>query len=245
MDIHRPKPWHGLREFLKEYVIIVVGVLTALGAEQTVELIHTAYKATEAETAVREEFARNVALIQDRLNVSDCNREQFKAVDRLLIATPPDQPVAPMPYAFIFSRPFSWPQWESAVSTGIAGHFPEERRGLYRRIYGNAGGYRSFDASEAVELDAAAKLRTLRLPARKLDAATREGLLQAAAQAEYQEERIAHNAADLLIDVGALHLPPPKFAGRTKLFGPEAAKTCMEKVLAEEAAMPPLPAPKP
>ena len=37
MDIHKPKPWHGVREFLKEYVIIVVGVLTALAAEQGVE----------------------------------------------------------------------------------------------------------------------------------------------------------------------------------------------------------------
>src|SRR6185437_10385130 len=40
MDIHKPKPWHGLREFLKEYVIIVVGVLTALGAEAVVEWAH-------------------------------------------------------------------------------------------------------------------------------------------------------------------------------------------------------------
>ncbi len=40
MDIHKPKPWHGFREFLKEYVIIVVGVLTALGAEQGVEWLH-------------------------------------------------------------------------------------------------------------------------------------------------------------------------------------------------------------
>ena len=40
MDIHKPKPWHGWREFLKEYVIIVVGVLTALAAEQAVEWLH-------------------------------------------------------------------------------------------------------------------------------------------------------------------------------------------------------------
>ena len=40
MDLHKPKPWHGVREFLKEYVIIVVGVLTALGAEQLVEQLH-------------------------------------------------------------------------------------------------------------------------------------------------------------------------------------------------------------
>jgi hypothetical protein len=37
MDIHKPKPWHGLREFLKEYAIIVVGVLTALAGEQAVD----------------------------------------------------------------------------------------------------------------------------------------------------------------------------------------------------------------
>ena len=40
MDIHKPKPWHGLREFLKEYLIIVVGVLTALAAEAGVEWLH-------------------------------------------------------------------------------------------------------------------------------------------------------------------------------------------------------------
>ena len=40
MDIHKPKPWHSFREFLKEYLIIVVGVLTALGAEQAVEWLH-------------------------------------------------------------------------------------------------------------------------------------------------------------------------------------------------------------
>jgi hypothetical protein len=30
MDIHKPKPIHNWREFLKEYAIIVLGVLTAL-----------------------------------------------------------------------------------------------------------------------------------------------------------------------------------------------------------------------
>ncbi len=34
-DIEIHKPRHGLREFLTEYLIIVVGVLTALAAEQT------------------------------------------------------------------------------------------------------------------------------------------------------------------------------------------------------------------
>jgi hypothetical protein len=40
MDIHKPKPWHGVREVLKEVGTIVVSVLIALGAEQAVEAIH-------------------------------------------------------------------------------------------------------------------------------------------------------------------------------------------------------------
>src|SRR5947209_13236270 len=53
MDIHKPKPWHGLREFLKEYVIIVVGVLTALAFEQAVEWLHWRHVTQQTEENLR------------------------------------------------------------------------------------------------------------------------------------------------------------------------------------------------
>jgi hypothetical protein len=34
MDIHTPKSRHGLRAFLKEHLVTVVGVLTALAAAE-------------------------------------------------------------------------------------------------------------------------------------------------------------------------------------------------------------------
>ena len=40
MDIHKPKPWHGRSEFLKEIGTIVIGVLIAIGGEQLVEMLH-------------------------------------------------------------------------------------------------------------------------------------------------------------------------------------------------------------
>jgi hypothetical protein len=40
MEFHKPKPIHNWREFLKEYAIIVLGVATALAAEQGVEWLH-------------------------------------------------------------------------------------------------------------------------------------------------------------------------------------------------------------
>jgi hypothetical protein len=51
MEIHKPEPWRGWREFLKEYLIIVVGVLTALGGEQVVEQLHWQHVVHEAREA--------------------------------------------------------------------------------------------------------------------------------------------------------------------------------------------------
>src|SRR5579864_8492117 len=63
MDIHKPKPWRGVREFLKEYVIIVVGVLTALAGEQLVETIHRNTELTETREALRQEIAENAGIV--------------------------------------------------------------------------------------------------------------------------------------------------------------------------------------
>jgi hypothetical protein len=55
MDIHKPKPWRSAREFLKEYLIIVVGVLTALAGEQTVESVHRHTEGSALRTDLHEE----------------------------------------------------------------------------------------------------------------------------------------------------------------------------------------------
>jgi len=56
MEIHKPKPWHGLREFLNEYLIIVIGVLTALAAEQAVEALRVGSEVREARAAIHAEM---------------------------------------------------------------------------------------------------------------------------------------------------------------------------------------------
>lgn len=55
MEIHKPKPWHGLREFLKEYGIIVLGVLTAIALEQTVETFHRRAESAELRESLERE----------------------------------------------------------------------------------------------------------------------------------------------------------------------------------------------
>jgi hypothetical protein len=59
MDIHKPKPWHGLRELLKEIGIIVVGVLIALAAEQFADRIHWSHKVAELRRSMTVELAED------------------------------------------------------------------------------------------------------------------------------------------------------------------------------------------
>ena len=56
MDIHKPKPWHGSREFMKEIGTIVIGVLIALAAEQGVEAIHWSHKVDDAHVRLHREL---------------------------------------------------------------------------------------------------------------------------------------------------------------------------------------------
>lgn len=92
MEIHKPKSWHGWREFLKEYGIIVVGVLTALAAEQLVESLHSDLKVRRAEAAMRLELAENDgAQAYARVLVSNCLEEQIKRVHDGAGKLPPEE----------------------------------------------------------------------------------------------------------------------------------------------------------
>jgi hypothetical protein len=67
MEIHKPKPIHNWREFLKEYAIIVIGVLTALAAEQAVEWLHWQGEVKAARQAIFAEMATNSKFFTSRL----------------------------------------------------------------------------------------------------------------------------------------------------------------------------------
>ena len=72
MDIHKPKPWHGWAEFLKEIGTIVIGVLIALGAEQTVEWLHRSAEIRETREAINEELVGNVTVAEVLLYEDRC-----------------------------------------------------------------------------------------------------------------------------------------------------------------------------
>jgi hypothetical protein len=131
---HTPKLWHGWREFLREYLIVVVGVLTAAAVGLAVDWLHRREEVTEARRALRAEIAENaqlaVILIEEEhclgvmenyaIDVGNGLREPFATS---AAKTPPVGIPAPVTST-----------WD-VVKAGAASRMPFEERVAYSRFY--------------------------------------------------------------------------------------------------------------
>ena len=132
MDIHLPKPFHNWREFLKEYGIIVLGVLTALGLEQAIESWHEREQTVETRHAIEAEIRQGIATANILAETQTCRRQQLKAlaiavgkgsregVQRLLAQS-----------RALPSIRFSDAAWTTALATGVANRLDREERSRY------------------------------------------------------------------------------------------------------------------
>jgi len=84
MDLHKPKPWHGWRDFLKEFATIVLGVSVALAAEQGVEWLHWQGEVKAARQAIHDEMIANNRYFQRRIAIAPCMDRQVAEAGRIL-----------------------------------------------------------------------------------------------------------------------------------------------------------------
>jgi hypothetical protein len=145
MDIHKPKPWHGVREFLKEYAIIVVGVLTALGGEQVVENLHWQEKVRRAEEAEKPELQALYFAAYERNRTYPCREQRIDQLKAALLAAQGEwTPLPPMKILgrdvalATVSRGWRDQVWRSVVADGTASHLPSAREQLYADVMGQA-----------------------------------------------------------------------------------------------------------
>ena len=133
MDIHKPKPWRGLREFLKEYAIIVVGVLTALAAEQVAEWAHRTEEVAQARAALHREIALDAMLAANGAREDGCYRD-------LLLQYAAWAKGGPKP-AIVLSHlslpDVRTPVWDVVKSTAVANMDLDERF-AFASFYGQA-----------------------------------------------------------------------------------------------------------
>lgn len=87
MNFHMPKPLHGWREFFHEIVIIVLGVLLALGLEQLVSSFNNRSSAAETRSNIRSELAQNLRLLLRRQRTGDCVERRMQEIAAFLNAS--------------------------------------------------------------------------------------------------------------------------------------------------------------
>ncbi len=135
VEIHRPKPWRGWREFLKEYGIIALGVLTALAAEQAVEALHHREIVSRGEDALRDNFARFVAFRVSTDLEAPCMAARAAELRGVLDAAGKTRRlgrVGPIPQPV--PVPWQIDTWEAMVASGAAPYLPQNKTVLYSRI---------------------------------------------------------------------------------------------------------------
>lgn len=136
MDIHKPKLWHGLGEFLKEYAIIVIGVLTALAAEQAVEAVHEHRAAQDSREAIYREIRQNLSFMKGRLMTQACVGKRLDEIGSLL-AKAGEGPMASPPKWV--GQPSTWfmasQRWEVATGSGHASLFDADEQDRLANVY--------------------------------------------------------------------------------------------------------------
>jgi len=181
VDIHKPKPWHGLREFLKEYLIIVVGVLTALGAEQIAEGLRWRHDVAEARQELRYELGSNVLLTRGLAAKADCVDRRLDELGAILAEASKSGRLPPT--GFIgqpISPTYLQDAWDAQKSGQAVAHFsPDELEAIGRVYRFIDGGRRRIEQEDA----AWTTLQAVSGPGRRLDPETEGRLFEALGEA--------------------------------------------------------------
>ena len=177
MDIHKPKPFHGWREFLKEYGIIVLGVLTALSLEQAVEWVHWQEQVHVAEEAMRNELLfDNGPEIYQRAAMHPCVIAGLDAIRASVESNAPRaEVVRAIDRYWIQVLTYDSIAASAVSASGLADHMRPDRRETYAMIYAAMPPMQKVSEEERQDY---ARLRAVRRTGGALSAGEGEELLR-------------------------------------------------------------------
>ena len=195
MDIHKPKPFHNFREFLKEYGIIVLGVLTALGLEQAIESWHWREETAAARDALRRDAADNLSAALTRSRQQPCVDRRLEEIAAILSAHSTGKRIRTRGPV---GRPGAYfgetDAWQVEVASGALSHMPLNEKLTFGYAFGY---YDHFNSVLGLEQDAWQRLGVLDAPD-QLEAGDWPPLRQAYAQAQALNDRLKIITKDIL-----------------------------------------------
>ncbi|HEX3700667.1 MAG TPA: hypothetical protein VHV27_08340 [Phenylobacterium sp.] len=213
MEIHKPKPWHGWREFLKEYAIIVLGVLTALVAEQIVEALHQRETVAWGEGELRNNFVRFIQYSAELKQENACMTARAAELRTILDQANRSHElpaIAAIPEPF--PRPWEIDTWEALVSGGAAPYLSRERAVLYSRIA--RSGYDIYETQfqRTADWGALASLAGSARPFSEAEAAQDRAYLTRGVEWSHRMQYIAERTLERISETGLIDAATTKAA---------------------------------
>lgn len=205
VEVHKPKPARNWRDFLKEYAVIVIGVLTALAAQQAVEWWHWRNQVAQARVAIANELTVSIGISAVRVRTQHCTEQRLDALAVIVDAASRTGLLPPVPE---FSRPSTsaWPDetWQSIIASQTATHFSDTELSLLGGAYAQIQrqGIRTRD-----EMMAWSRLYTMVGPGRRLDPSSEAVLRVALSEARYYNRITAIASGQIIRQINGLDLP--------------------------------------
>ena len=135
MRFRLPRPLHGWHEFAYEIVIVVIGVLLALGGAQLIDALHSRSEVASFRAAVDHELGRDLGVYAHIIAQRPCAGRRLVELRRFLddsAAGRTDRFARPIGHPF--AQTFFFSAWDNKGAT-IMDKLPLDLRGRYGELY--------------------------------------------------------------------------------------------------------------
>lgn len=133
IDTHNPKQVHGWREFLREILIIVIGVAIALAAGEAMDDWNWRQEVTTVKDSLNDELADTLFAARERIKIADCQRRTLDRLDQLASEARGTLVVSHSPVSR--NRLWGSAAWDAAVASGTVAHMEHDERNAYATLF--------------------------------------------------------------------------------------------------------------
>src|SRR6266404_5528098 len=138
METHKLETRHRLRKVLWEYGIVVLGVITALAAQQAVESLHRWQQRQQLEQDLREEMRLNDPYLLSDIKTVYANYEWAVRESQTIQAAVQNNAIATLNYEPYPKINFVVPResvWQHARESGTLALLPRDEAQAYTALY--------------------------------------------------------------------------------------------------------------
>jgi len=204
MDVHKPKLVRNWREFLKEYGIIVLGVLTALLAEQAVQSIDWRHKVKVADSEMSNELsAGDGPQAYVRVAIHDCVTARLDDIHKAVESGDRVRSRELIDSFWIPNRTWDSLARDAATASDVASHMPHDKMFQFRVVYAMIP---SMERLGERELADRANLRALPASGRALDTSEKLAALEAVESLRIDNDTMDRESQFVLTHIRSVRL---------------------------------------